>query len=73
MCMGGGSPPPVPPPPPPPAPPPTLPDQGVTQAGTDAKSKAAMAAGMMQNVATGPQGLTQAASTTAGTKTMLGG
>lgn len=75
MCFGGsGGMPAPPPPPPPPVPAPTLPDSGVQNAGQDAKKKAAAMAGASQMDATGPQGLTAQADTTAsGGKSLLGG
>ena len=70
MCFGSPS---VPPVPPAPAPPPALPDAGVQQAGTDQRSRAAMAYGAAQTILTGPQGLVTPANTTASGKTLLGG
>ena len=56
---------------PPPAPAPQVVDQAVQQAGTDERSKAAMAYGSGQTILTGPMGLQDKPSTTA--KSILGG
>jgi hypothetical protein len=53
-------------------PPPELPDQGVQNAATHQQQLAAMQYGAEGTILTGPQGLTQKASTTAGTRSLLG-
>jgi hypothetical protein len=59
-----------------PPPPPQLPDQAVSQAGIDARNRAALAYAGSQTILTGPQGLQTPANTTANSgtgKTLLGG
>ncbi|WP_146747747.1 hypothetical protein [Paramagnetospirillum kuznetsovii] len=74
MCIGGGGGMPAPPPPPPaPVPAPMAADNGVQNAASDAKKKAAAAVGASQMNATGPQGLTTPADTTGTGKSLLGG
>lgn len=55
---------------PPPPPTPQQPDQAVQQAGQDQRAKAVNAYGAPQTILTGPQGLTEPATTTR--KTLLG-
>ncbi|MGC9196332.1 MAG: hypothetical protein ACP5IL_12895 [Syntrophobacteraceae bacterium] len=53
-------------------PPPALPDQGVQNAATNQQQLSAMEYGAEGTILTGPQGLTQKANTTAGSKSLLG-